>query len=164
VLIGISSCLLGIKVRYDGGHRLAPFLKDAIGPYVTWVPVCPEADCGLGIPRPAMRLTGEPESPRLVTIDTGLDHTDKLLGWAGQKALELEAAGIAGFVFKSRSPSCALKDAPVYAANGKVTKGPGLFARSVMQSLPNIIFEDEEGLSEPAFRNAFLDSAGASSG
>jgi len=164
VLIGISSCLLGNRVRYDGGHRLAAHVKDTLDPYVTWVPVCPEVDCGLGVPRPTMQLTGRPENPRLVTIEAGLDHTERLLKWSEKKAAELEAAGIAGFVFKCRSPSCAFMDAEVFAASGTALKGPGLFARTVMHRLPNLPFGDEEGLADPAAMDVFLDSTGARPG
>ncbi|NTW17649.1 MAG: DUF523 domain-containing protein, partial [Syntrophaceae bacterium] len=85
IRIGISSCLLGNNVRYDGGHQHDRYITDTLGRYFTWVPVCPEAECGLGIPREAMRLIGEPESPRLVTIHSGIDHTERMLQWEMEK-------------------------------------------------------------------------------
>ena len=80
--IGISSCLLGEEVRYDGGHKLDLYLKETLGSFVEWVPVCPEVECGLPIPREAMHLVGDPESPRLVTVRTGQDYTLQMLRWA----------------------------------------------------------------------------------
>jgi len=81
IRIGISACLIGKPVRYDGGHKRDPYLMDTLGRFVEWVPVCPEVECGLPVPREPMRLVGEPESPRLVTIRSGIDHTDRMLGW-----------------------------------------------------------------------------------
>ena len=106
VRLGISSCLLGEKVRYDGGHKLDPFLKDTLGVYVEYVPVCPEEECGLGTPREPMKLVGDPSSPRLVTRNTGIDVTERILEWAGKRTGELENEDLSGFIFKSRSPSC----------------------------------------------------------
>ncbi len=77
IKLGISSCLLGEKVRYDGGHKLDHYLKDTLGRFVDWTPVCPEVECGLTVPREAMHLTGSPDAPRLVTVKSGIDHT----GW-----------------------------------------------------------------------------------
>lgn len=82
IRIGISACLLGEKVRYDGGHKWDRFITGTLGKYVDFVPVCPEVECGLGIPREAMRLAGDPHSPRLVTVRSGIDHTERMLTWA----------------------------------------------------------------------------------
>ena len=81
IKIGISSCLLGEKVRYDGGHKLDPFLRDTLGRYVEWMPVCPEVESGLPVPREAMHLIGDPGSPRLVTINSRIDRTNRVLRW-----------------------------------------------------------------------------------
>jgi len=81
IKLGISSCLLGNKVRFDGGHKRDHFLTDTLGQYVEYVPVCPEVEYGLGIPREALRLVGDPDSPRLVTSRTHLDHTEGMLRW-----------------------------------------------------------------------------------
>ena len=78
--LGVSSCLLGNNVRYDGGHKLDRYLRDVLGRYVRWVPVCPEVECGLGVPRESMRLIGSSEAPRLVTTRTGVDLTDRMAG------------------------------------------------------------------------------------
>ena len=88
IKLGISTCLLGEPVRYDGGHKLDRFLRDALGQYVEYVPVCPEVECGLGMPRESMRLEGEPGTPRLITTRTKTDVTDRLLAWSGQRVKE----------------------------------------------------------------------------
>src|SRR2546426_10803079 len=89
--VGISQCLLGDNVRYDGGHKLDSVLIEALGRYVEWVPVCPEVEVGLGTPREPMRLVGDPQAPRLVTINTGVDHTEAMQRFAQQRIRELEA-------------------------------------------------------------------------
>src|SRR5512143_1734368 len=105
IKLGISSCLLGENVRYDGGHKLDHYLRDTLGQFVEWVPVCPEVECGLPVPREAMRLVGDPDAPRLVTRKTGIDHTERMTKWAGRKLAQLERQNLCGFVFKARSPS-----------------------------------------------------------
>ncbi len=90
IRLGISTCLLGENVRYDGGHKLDHFLKDTLGQNVEYVPVCPEVECGLPIPREAMHLEGDPKSPRLVTTHTKQDMTDRMVRWANKQVLKLE--------------------------------------------------------------------------
>ena len=88
-ILGISSCLLGRNVRYDGGHKLDRYLADTLGRHVSWVPICPEVECGLGIPRESMRLVGDPASPRLVTVKSATDLTERMEGWARRRSTEL---------------------------------------------------------------------------
>jgi len=109
IKLGISSCLLGNKVRYDGGHKLDHFLADTLGAYVDWVSVCPEVESGLSVPREAMHLVGDPEAPRLATIRSGVDHTSRMRRWAIKKVTALAAEDLCGFVFKSRSPSSGMR-------------------------------------------------------
>ena len=109
IQIGISACLLGKSVRYDGGHKLDRFLTATLGQYVEYVPVCPEVECGMPIPRESMRLQGDPDSPRLVTGATKFDRTDQMIRWAEKRIAELEEESLAGFIFKSNSPSCGLE-------------------------------------------------------
>ncbi|HLA41000.1 MAG TPA: DUF523 domain-containing protein, partial [Candidatus Glassbacteria bacterium] len=94
IKIGIATCLLGEKVRYDGGHKYDPFLVETLGPWVEYVPVCPEYECGLGVPREAMRLEGDLENLRLVTNKTRIDLTEKMLAWGGERLKELEGEGL----------------------------------------------------------------------
>lgn len=157
VRLGISACLLGRAVRYDGGHRRDPLLIETLGEYVDWVPVCPEVECGLGVPREAMNLVGRPESPRLVTIETAIDHTDLMLSWGRKRAVELEAEHLCGFVFKSRSPSCGLAGVNVCDENGDSHQSDtGLFARFFMEHFPQLPVEDEQRLHDPVVRENFL--------
>jgi len=114
IRIGISSCLLGEKVRYDGGHKLDHFLKDTLGAHVEWVPVCPEVETGFPVPREAMRLVGDSSSPRLLTVQSGIDHTDRMRTWAERKLGEIEKLDLCGFIFKSRSPSSGMRGVKVY--------------------------------------------------
>ena len=103
--IGISSCLLGNKVRFDGGHKHDRYITETLGHYLTFVPVCPEVECGLPVPREAMRLIGDVDEPRLVTNKTGVDHTERMLSWARNRVIGLEKENLCGFIFKNRSPS-----------------------------------------------------------
>lgn len=157
IRIGISQCLLGESVRYDGGHKRDGFLVDVLGRYVEWVPVCPEAEAGLGIPREAMRLQGHPEAPRLVTIRTQRDHTDTILRFAEQRVVDLESFGLSGYVFKKDSPSCGITRVRLFNEHGMPSrKGIGLFAKEVRQRLPLLPVEEEGRLCDPGLRENFI--------
>ena len=97
--VGISQCLLGDEVRYDGGHKRDAFLTDVLAPFVEWVPVCPEVEAGLGTPREAMHLAGDPDSPRLLTIRTKVDHTDLLKAFSQRRVQELRQHDLDGYIF-----------------------------------------------------------------
>ncbi len=158
VKLGISTCLLGENVRYDGGHKLDRFLRDTLGSFVEYVPVCPEVECGLPVPREAMRLTGDPANPRLVTIRTRIDHTDRMQEWARGKLDELEDAGLCGFIFKSRSPSSGMERVKVYVGEGSpVMKGVGIWARMFMERFPLLPVEEEGRLHDPGLREHFIE-------
>ena len=158
IKLGISSCLLGKKVRYDGGHKLDPFLTDTLGHYVEWVSVCPEVECGLPVPREAMRLVGNPENLRLVTIRSKVDHSARMAAWTKKKVAELEKAGLCGFVFKSRSPSSGMRDVKIYSPDGMpVGTGSGIFAKAFQNRLPLIPVEDEGRIHDPALRENFIE-------
>ena len=125
---GISSCLLGENVRYDGGHKWDRYITDTLGLYFEWVPVCPEVEYGLPIPREAMRLVGSPSSPRLITIRTGIDHTDGMFQWIDKKLSLLADEDLYGFIFKSKSPSSGIGGVKIYTPSGMPSnKGAGLF-------------------------------------
>ena len=158
IKLGISSCLLGNKVRYDGGHKLDHFLTDTLGRYVDWVPVCPEVECGLPIPREAMRLVGDPENPRLVTIRTKVDLSARMTTWAKKKVAELEKQDLCGFVFKSRSPSSGMRGVKIYTEAGMPNAtGSGLFAKAFMSTFPLLPVEDEGRLHDPGLRENFIE-------
>jgi uncharacterized protein YbbK (DUF523 family) len=158
ILIGISTCLLGENVRYDGGHALDLFLRDTLAKYFRCVPVCPEVECGLGIPREAMRLEGNPEQPRLVTRRTGVDHTDRLEAWAHKRVAELAGEKLCGFIFKNHSPSCGMEQVKVYDSEGMPRKiGVGLFARIFLEHFPLTPVEEDGRLHDPVLRENFIE-------
>ena len=157
--LGISACLLGEKVRYDGGHKLDRYLRDVLGEFVNWIPVCPEVECGLTVPRPIMRLVAAgPDSPRLVTLSSGEDQTERMLNWAAKRLNNLEKQNLCGFVFKSRSPSSGMRSVKVYNGLGfPQKKGIGLFAAAFMKRFPLIPVEEEGRLNLPALRENFIE-------
>jgi uncharacterized protein YbgA (DUF1722 family)/uncharacterized protein YbbK (DUF523 family) len=158
IKLGISACLLGDKVRFDGGHKLDRFITETLGKFVEFVPVCPEAECGLGIPREAMHLAAAPEGPRLVTVHTQVDHTERLLAWARKRVVELEQEDLCGFIFKSGSPSSGMERVKIYSGQGGAAKtGVGLFAREFMQHFPLLPVEEEGRLHDPGLRENFLE-------
>jgi uncharacterized protein YbgA (DUF1722 family)/uncharacterized protein YbbK (DUF523 family) len=158
IRLGISACLLGEKVRYDGGHQWDRFITDTLGRYVEFVPVCPEVESGLPVPREAMRLVGDPARPRLLTVRTGLDHTERLTSWAQGKVRELAGANLGGFIFKSKSPSSGLERVKVYVGEGApVRRGVGLFARLFLEHFPELPVTDEGRLHDPALRENFIE-------
>jgi uncharacterized protein YbgA (DUF1722 family)/uncharacterized protein YbbK (DUF523 family) len=158
IKLGISTCLLGENVRYDGGHKLDRFLKDTLGQYVSYVPVCPEVECGLGIPREAVRLVGDPDSPRLVTVRSGVDHTERMKTWAARRLDELAKEELCGFIFKSDSPSSGMERVRVYDEKGMpAKKGSGIFAKAFMDRFPRIPVEEEGRLHDPKLRENFIE-------
>ncbi|HJT19434.1 MAG TPA: DUF523 domain-containing protein [Nitrospira sp.] len=157
IRLGISRCLLGDHVRYDGGHKRNRFVTEVLGKYVEWVPVCPEVEAGLGTPREPMQLVGRKNGPRLVTVSTRQDRTTLLKGFSTQKMRELRALGLSGFVFKSRSPSCGIEKVPVYDGHGVArSEGIGVFAQAFRKAFPRAPITDEDCLTDPAFRDEFL--------
>lgn len=158
IKLGISTCLLGKNVRYDGGHKLDRFLTETLGQYVEYVPVCPEVECGLPVPRESMRLEGNPDSSRLVTIRTKQDLTELMIQWARKRVAGLEKEGLCGFIFKSDSPSSGMERVRVYNKKGMpVKKGVGIFARIFMDHFPLLPVEDEGRLHDPKLRENFIE-------
>ena len=158
IRIGISACLLGQNVRYDGGHQHDRYITDTLGRWFEWVPVCPEVEYGLPIPRESMRLVGNPESPRLVTIRTRIDHTDGMLAWAEKRLEALAAENLCGFIFKSRSPSSGMAAVKVYPETGMaVKKGVGIFAGAFMRRFPLLPVEEDGRLNDPLLRENFIE-------
>ncbi len=159
IKIGVSSCLLGKEVRYNGGHSHDRYITDILGQHFSFVDVCPEVEAGLGIPRETMRLVGDPEAPRLVTSKTGKDFTDKMVNWARKRAKELEKENLCGFIFKSKSPSSGMERVKVYTEEGfpGSNKGVGLFAGAFMTHFPLIPVEEEGRLHDAPLRENFIE-------
>ena len=159
--VGISRCLLGDEVRYDGGHKRELPLIEELSDLVEWVPVCPELEAGMGVPREPIHLvarpTGSDARVRAVEVRTGRDWTDRLAAWSLHRLGELEGMRLSGFVLKSRSPSCGLRDVPILTDGERRTDGSGLFAAALVAAFPGLPVEDEERLRDPAVLATFLD-------
>ena len=155
--IGISSCLLGNEVRWNGGHKRDKYLTNTLGRFVDFIPVCPEVEAGFGIPRETFRLVGNPDSPRLITFKSKTDHTDQMLAWAKRRLKDLEKEDLCGFIFKSDSPSSGMIRVKVYNEKGMPHKvGIGIFARAFMEHFPLIPVEDDGRLNDPLIRENFI--------
>ena len=159
IKMGISSCLLGEKVRYDGGNKLDRFITNTLGQYFECVQVCPECEYGLPIPREPLHLVGRPESPRLITIKTGIDHTEKMLRWAEKKLGELAQKNLCGFIFKSKSPSSGIGGVKVHTPSGIPSqRGVGIFGGAFMKRFPLTPVIDDGRLHNPQLRENFIES------
>ncbi len=158
IRILVSSCLLGEKVRYDGGHKRDPFLVETMGRFITYVPVCPEVECGLQTPRETMHLVGDPAHPRLVTVSTGVDYTGKMQRWIRKKLQELEGLDLCGYICKKDSPSSGMERVKVYGKTGIPAKvGAGMFTKAFMDHFPLIPVEEEGRLQDPVLREMFIE-------
>lgn len=159
IRIGISSCLLGHNVRFDGGHKLDRLIRDVLGAYLDFVPVCPEVEVGLPTPRETLRLVGEPDRPRLVFSKSGEDITERMQNWAHRRCDELEKENLCGFIFKSKSPSSGMERVKLYDKNGVPSKqGVGVFARVFMERFPLIPVEEDGRLHDDKLRENFIES------
>jgi uncharacterized protein YbgA (DUF1722 family)/uncharacterized protein YbbK (DUF523 family) len=158
ICLGVSTCILGENLRYDGGHKRDRFIIETLGQFVEFVPVCPEVECGLGIPRESMHLEGNPESPRLVTTRTKIDHTERMVTWARTRVKELESEDLCGFIFKSRSPSSGMERVKIYNEKGMATKnGVGMFAKIFMDHFPLLPVEEDGRLHDVRLRENFIE-------
>jgi uncharacterized protein YbbK (DUF523 family) len=148
---------MGEKVRFDGGHKLDQYAVGTLGRYVDWVPVCPELEMGLAVPREALRLIGDPEAPRLVTVKSRVDHTEGMLTWARDRVEQLRGFALDGYILKSKSPSCGMERVRVYTEAGMPSRsGRGLFARTLMDAMPLLVVEEEGRLNDPLLRESFV--------
>ena len=158
VRIGISACLLGHEVRYDGGHKRDRFLTDTFGRFVEWVPVCPEDEAGFGTPREAMRLVDDDGRLRLVTVKTGADLTNQMERFARRRVEQLGAEDLSGYVFKKDSPSCGIHRVKVYRPHAAPSRsGQGLFAAALCARYPYLPVEEEGRLSDAGLRDNFVE-------
>ncbi len=155
--IGISSCLLGREVRYDGGHKHDRFLTGTMGECFQWVPVCPEVEIGLGVPRPTLRLERHGDEIRMIMPKTSQDHTDAMRKYARRRVNELAKENLGGYVLKSRSPSCGTERVKVYPQDGGGAKnGRGLFAEALLNRFPNLPVGEDGRLNDPRFRENWV--------
>lgn len=159
IKLGVSHCLLGAEVRWNGGHTRDRFLTDILGEYVEFVPVCPEVEIGLSIPREPLRLVGSADAPRLM-FQSGIDITDRMLEWAAKRLDMLEKEDLCGYIFKTKSPSSGMQRIKVYKEytdkGGAVRNGVGIFARAFMDRFPLMPVEDEGRLQDIGLRENFI--------
>ncbi len=155
IVIGISSCLLGDKVRFDGNHKHDAYITGTLSQVFDFVPLCPEVAIGMGVPRPPIRLTGDSQAPRAVGVkDPALDVTAALTAYGRRMALELE--GISAYIFKGKSPSCGMQRVKVYGGGAPSTQGVGIYAREIMARQPLLPVEEEGRLGDPLLRENFI--------
>ena len=161
IRLGISACLLGDQVRFDGGHKRDPFLIDTVGPFVEWLKVCPEVESGMGTPRESIRLVEEDGRLRVLTVRTGIEHTASLTTWAARRVRELAAEDLSGFVVKKDSPSCGMVRVKVYGPPGTTGSagrhGRGVFTGALLDAYPDLPVEEEGRLSDPRLRENFIE-------
>ena len=158
IRIGVSACLLGQPVRFDGSHKHDRYLTGTLGEYLEFVPVCPEVEAGFPIPRETFRLVGDPENPRFMTTRTQVDHTERMAAWAEKRVRELEQENLCGFIFKSDSPSSGMERVKVYNAKGMAEKkGVGMFARVFIRHFPLLPVEEEGRLNDSKLRETFIE-------
>ncbi len=158
IRLGVSSCLLGSPVRYDGGHKRDRFLTDLLGSFVEWVPVCPEVEVGMGTPRPAVRLVRESGEIRMLEVGSGRDHTRAMQRYAAHRARALRGLELCGYVLKKDSPSCGMERVKIYGENSAPSRdGRGLFASRLIDAFPNLPVEDEGRLNDAKLRENFIE-------
>jgi len=170
-LIGVSACLLGERVRYDGDHRLNRVVEDLLGDRFRPLPVCPELEAGMPVPREKVGLFGSPTNSRMIGLDTGEDWTSRMKQYCEARARREDIASVCGFILKSRSPSCGPGDVKLFASAGEVTRtrrglfdaageftrtGRGLFASALIDAIPALPVVDEAELEKSAARDEFI--------
>ena len=158
IRLGVSSCLLGDKVRFDGGHKRSAFLAETLEPFVEWVPLCPEVGAGLSSPRPALRLVARDNGVRIEERKSGADHTNAITSWSERAVSRLESADLDGYVLVKGSPSCGLERVRIYDGNGnQKSQGSGVFAAALTGSFPDLPVEEEGRLRDAGLREAFFE-------
>jgi uncharacterized protein YbgA (DUF1722 family)/uncharacterized protein YbbK (DUF523 family) len=158
IRIGISTCLLGQKVRFDGGHKHDRYLTDTLGQYFEWVPVCPEVEVGLPVPRPTLRLEMHDGQLRLFMPKKARDLTRPMRAYAKRRVRELQNENLSGYLLKKASPSCGMERVRVYQGEGRppIRNGRGLFAEALMDRFPNLPVEEEGRLHDPPLRENWI--------
>ena len=157
IRVGISSCLLGEQVRYDGGHQKDAYLADVLARHVSWVPVCPEMEVGMGVPREPVRLVGTAGAPRMLGVTSGTDHTAPMNELGRRRVRDLARHGLHGYILKRGSPSCGMERVKLYTETGAMSRtGVGLFARVLIEGLPLLPVEEEGRLNDARLRDNFI--------
>ncbi len=156
--VGVSACLLGQQVRFDGGHKRDLFLTNLFGKFVDWVAICPEVEVGMGVPRESVRLVGTPTDPRMIAEKSGKDWTEAMHRFAAKRVRDIADKRLSGYVFKKNSPSCGVERIKVYNAKGMAERhGRGLFAAAIMKQWPLLPVEEEGRLNDIKLRENFIE-------
>lgn len=156
--LGISACLLGQKVRYDGEHKRDVYLTEVFGKFVDWIPICPEIEVGMGVPRETVHLVGELNNPSMIAAKSGEDWTDAMNRFAAKRSRALVKEKLSGYVFKKDSPSCGLERVKLYSNKGVPTRqGRGLFAAAIVKESPLLPVEEEGRLNDLGLRENFIE-------
>ncbi|HYB70720.1 MAG TPA: DUF523 and DUF1722 domain-containing protein [Candidatus Bathyarchaeia archaeon] len=157
IRVGISACLLGEEVRYDGGHQKDHYVTEVLARHFRWVPVCPELEVGMGVPREPVRLVGPAGAPRMLGVTSGADHTDRMSAFARRRVQDLAREGLSGYILKRGSPSCGMERVKLYPERGAPSRdGVGLFAHALMEALPLLPIEEEGRLNDARIRDNFI--------
>ncbi|MFA0085385.1 hypothetical protein BCU70_00800 [Vibrio sp. 10N.286.49.C2] len=157
ITLGISSCLLGEKVRYDSGHKQSTYVNKELRDYFSFVSVCPEVGMGLPVPRPTIRLMSNEERISLVeTKDATKDYTDGMLTYTHQKVAELEDTEMCGYIVCAKSPSCGMERVKVYTVGHAKTNGVGLYTEHLMKKMPWLPVEEDGRLNDPVLKENFI--------
>ncbi len=157
IFVGISSCLLGEPVRYDGSHKRDRYLSEELSRRVQFVPVCPETELGMGIPRNPVRLEGVPQAPRMIDPATGTDWTVRMNRYVDERVRRPDLSGLSGFILKDRSPSCGKEGVELCERPGEITcNGRGLFAQALMDRFPGLPIEEASRLTDAGQREDFI--------
>lgn len=161
--VGISACVLGHEVRYNGGHKLDRFIRDTLGTYVRFIPVCPEVEIGLGIPRETLRLVRRGDndggSVRLVAPKSNADYTERMGSYARNRTRQMSKEYLCGYILQKGSPSCGMERVRVYGKPGvaPARNGRGLFAMELMLRFPNLPVEEDGRLNDAGLRENFVE-------
>jgi len=157
--LGVSSCLLGKLVRYDGGHKYDSWIVEILGQYAEYIDLCPEAESGLSIPREPIRLVGQKQDYHALGTKTSQDVTIQLQGYSLEAMGKLSDLRLCGYILKSKSPSCGMERVKVYPTHGGAAgkTGVGIFARELLRSYPLLPIEEEGRLHDPALRENFIE-------
>jgi uncharacterized protein YbgA (DUF1722 family)/uncharacterized protein YbbK (DUF523 family) len=158
IRIGVSSCLIGEKVRWNGDHKQDRYVREILSRYFEYIPVCPEVEVGMGVPRETVALYGDPEKPSMISKKTQTDWTKPMEKYIKSRINTLSADDLCGYIFKSKSPSCGMGRVPLYSEFGshKVKHGPGMFANAFINSFPLVPTEEEGRLNDPRIRENFI--------
>ena len=157
LFLGVSSCLLGKRVRFDGGHKRDRYITEVLGKVFTFVPVCPEVETGMGVPRETIDLRGTVDTPRLVGNETGVDRTSMMNRYVARRVSQRDLAQVCGFILKAKSPTCGLKNVRIHGPSERAAhRAQGLFAQALTKRYPALPIIEERQLQDAETRDNFV--------